>query len=238
MNTPNDRYQGKELDLFEQAVRWKRYFGAKIAPHLRGSVLEVGAGQGGTTVALAPLVSTSWTCLEPDEQLLACIEKKINTGILPGHCTLVQGTINSMSASDQFGSILYIDVLEHIGDDRAELSNAASHLEKGGRIVVLSPAFNLLFSPFDKAVGHHRRYTKKSLEAAIPSNFTCITTCYLDSVGAALSLSNRILLRQRTPSTQQIHFWDNIVVPCSMIIDRVLGHSFGRSILGIWEKNA
>ena len=39
-------YIGQELEIFAQAVNWKRYFARYIAPYIRGDVLEVGAGIG------------------------------------------------------------------------------------------------------------------------------------------------------------------------------------------------
>jgi 2-polyprenyl-3-methyl-5-hydroxy-6-metoxy-1,4-benzoquinol methylase len=44
-----------------------------------------------------------------------------------------------------------IDVLEHIEDDKSELARAVSHLRPGGRLVVLSPANQWLFSEFDRS---------------------------------------------------------------------------------------
>jgi len=39
-------YAGTELELFALAINWKKYLGTQILPHLRGAVLEVGAGTG------------------------------------------------------------------------------------------------------------------------------------------------------------------------------------------------
>ena len=53
-------YQGKELELFEYAENWKRYFASHMKPYLKGSVLEVGAGIGGTTKVLCDATQISW----------------------------------------------------------------------------------------------------------------------------------------------------------------------------------
>ena len=42
-------YVGSELAIFEHAIRWKAYLGDLLAPYLRGEVLEIGAGIGGST---------------------------------------------------------------------------------------------------------------------------------------------------------------------------------------------
>ena len=59
---------------------------------------------------------------------------------LPAPCQDVVGTLAEADLP-RFDSVIYIDVLEHIEDDRAELAAAASHLHLGGHLVVLSPAY-------------------------------------------------------------------------------------------------
>jgi hypothetical protein len=43
------KYCGSELELFSMAINWKRYLAATVSRYVRGSVLEVGAGIGGST---------------------------------------------------------------------------------------------------------------------------------------------------------------------------------------------
>ena len=62
-----------------------------------------------------------------------------------------------------FDSILYINVLEHIEDDRAELLSAYRALPVGGFLLLFVPALPQLYSKFDRSVGHFRRYYKKEL---------------------------------------------------------------------------
>lgn len=56
------------------------------------------------------------------------------------------GTLEALAAL-AFDTIIYIDVLEHIEDDREELNRAASHLRPGGHLIILSPAHQKLFTP-------------------------------------------------------------------------------------------
>src|SRR5262249_21436916 len=129
------------------------------------------------------------------------------------------GTLASLDQTEIFNTILYIDVLEHIKDDSAELARAAEHLAPGGHLVVLSPAHSWLFSRFDQAIGHFRRYTAKALEALTPAKLRVVKSYYLDSVGLLASAANRLLLAQSLPTARQIHCWDNFMVPCSRILD-------------------
>ena len=224
-------YPGLELKLFEQAHNWKSYWSARIAPYVRGAVLEVGAGIGTNTRLLASLDFARWTCLEPDPSLAQQIE-------LPpgGRHDLTLGTIDDLQTGQQFDSILYIDVLEHIAGDGAEMARASARLKPGGALIVLSPAHPYLFTAFDEAIGHYRRYTRATLRHAAPQSLTEVTMTYLDSVGMLASLGNRWLLGQSMPTAQQIGVWDRWMVPPSRITDRLTGGHIGKSILGVWRR--
>ena len=50
--TESFKYQGDELELFQHAKNWKKYFSRQIKPFIKGNVLEVGAGIGATTLLL------------------------------------------------------------------------------------------------------------------------------------------------------------------------------------------
>jgi 2-polyprenyl-3-methyl-5-hydroxy-6-metoxy-1,4-benzoquinol methylase len=232
----DSRYAGSELEVFAHAVNWKAYFRSHIAPYLRGDVAEVGAGIGGTTRVLCDGAQDSWVCLEPDPALA----REIDVRALPSptRCEVVVGDLHSLPADRLFDAILYVDVLEHIEDDRQELFQASAHLKVGGVVVVIAPAHQWLFTPFDAAIGHFRRYDKATLRAAVPAALVEETLIYLDSIGFFASGANRLLLKSAHPTLGQIRLWDTLMVPASRIVDRVLRYSAGRSILGIWRRTS
>ena len=228
---PGFKYAGSELELFEKARNWKAYWRAAIAGFVGGEVLEVGAGIGANTGTLANLDFQRWTCLEPDTALAARI-------VLPagGRHESAVGTITDLPAEARFDAILYIDVLEHIEDDRAELARAASRLKPGGTIIVLAPAHPFLFTPFDAAIGHFRRYTRGSLRAAAPERLRIEKLVYLDAAGMLASAGNRLLLNSSMPTERQILAWDRILVPVSRRIDPLFAGRLGKSVLGVWRN--
>jgi SAM-dependent methyltransferase len=225
-------YAGQELDLFALANNWKRYYSSFFIKDLCGEILEVGAGIGSNTKSFAGQ-NLRWMALEPDPALaarLACaVQGKSSVEV-------INSTLETLPASNQFDAILYLDVLEHISDDRRELELAESHLRLGGKLIVLSPSHEKLFSEFDRAIGHLRRYNKYNLKKIIPSSLRLESLRYLDSVGATLSMTNRFYLKQSYPTKSQILFWDRRIIPLSKIFDRLTGYSIGKSILGIWTK--
>lgn len=226
------QYAGKELDVFAHARRWKAYWASRIRTWIAGDVLEVGAGLGENTAVLQSTAVRSWHCLEPDPGLGA----RLAATVAPlGNCSIGIGTIASVRGR-QFDSIVYIDVLEHIEADRDELAAAAELLRPDGRIVVLSPAFQCLFSEFDAAIGHFRRYNRRSLSACSPAGCRVEAVFYLDCAGLAASLANRLLLRQDNPTLRQIEFWDRVIVPVSRLVDPVIRYTAGKTIVGVWQR--
>ncbi len=125
-------YVGTELDLFAAAVRWKSYVRRQVAAHLGRDVLEVGAGHGGTTRVLCDGTADRWVCLEPDSSLADRLHAAIRDGELPDCCRAKIGTLEDLEDADRFDTILYMDVVEHIADDRAELARAAERLRPAG----------------------------------------------------------------------------------------------------------
>jgi 2-polyprenyl-3-methyl-5-hydroxy-6-metoxy-1,4-benzoquinol methylase len=231
-------YNGKELELFSKASNWKEYFSGFIRPYLKGSILETGAGIGTTTIYLNRSATIlSWMLLEPDPNFCSLLDAAVADKKLPGTCIVQQGDIFSLEEKECFDAIIYIDVLEHIKEDHKEIDQAIKLLKKNGYLIILSPAHQTLYSAFDKAIGHHRRYDTKSLTQVVGAkNMVKVSVRYLDSLGSFLSWGNRMLTRQSYPTSAQIKLWDKFLVPVTRIIDKLVFYTFGRSILGVWRK--
>lgn len=229
-------YVGSELELFAVVHRWKSYWSQRLRPFVVGDVLEVGAGIGSNTPFLDQGGNRRWVTLEPDSRLIAQLRVNIGQADSGRGYEIVCGTVQSLEGIRDFDTIIYIDVLEHIENDREELEAAAALLRPGGRIIVLSPAHQGLFTPFDAAIGHFRRYNRPMLQRISPASLRLEKLWYLDSVGLVLSLANRLLLQQSMPTKAQLRFWDQCVVPVSRILDRCFFNLIGKSIVGIWRR--
>jgi SAM-dependent methyltransferase len=226
------QYPGGELEVFQHACNWKRYWSSLVRPYLGKRVLEVGAGIGGSTPFLRRGNEELWVCLEPDTKLADRLR-----AVSPDGCETVCGTVTDLDANTLFDTIIYADVLEHIADDAVELRNASEHLLPFGHLIVVSPAWSFLFSEFDLSLGHRRRYTTSALIRLTPPETQLVRCIYADSVGLFASLANRLLLRQALPSMREIWFWDTFMVPISRCTDTVLGRRVGKTVISIWRKN-
>jgi len=228
------RYIGEELDLFQHAQNWKRYYADMLRPYVNGRVLDAGCGMGVNAEYLLNEKVSSYTFLEPDGALLDQVLSHVTSAALK-NAERFHGTTSDI-ADRRFDTILYLDVIEHIEDSTSEVRRAYDLLEPGGHLLIVVPAFNFLFSPFDKAIGHYRRYDKVILKDELPKELERVHTRYLDSLGMLMSLGNKLFLKQSEPTLKQVLFWDRHVVPLSKIADKVFFHGFGRSLLSISRK--
>ena len=149
---------------------------------------------------------------------------------------VIAGSLHALAEHSSFDCVLYMDVLEHILDDRDQIHAAARLVRDNGHIVSFSPAHQWLFSEFDKSIGHLRRYNKEHLRSLMPPGWIQVKLVYLDSVGALLSLGNVVGPRQSMPSSWQITIWDRLCIPFSRVMDSVLRGNCGKSVLAIWRK--
>lgn len=60
-------------------------------------------------------------------------------------------------------AIVLLDVIEHLADPEQALRNAAAALRADGSLIVTVPAIPSLMGPWDRMLGHHRRYSRPLL---------------------------------------------------------------------------
>lgn len=230
----NFEYEGKELELFQYATVWKAYWKKYLQPYIKGDVLEVGAGIGFTTKVFSDLNFANWYCLEPDINLLTQLE--INLKGIKKNYKNIHGTLENLDPALKFDCILYIDVIEHIEGHEEEMIKAFDRLKPDGFLLILVPAYNWLFSEFDEAIGHYRRYNKSELKEIIPKELKKINLFYLDSIGVILSSLNKMILKEKSPTKSQILLWDRVIVRLSKLFDKFFFNQFGKSLIGVWQK--
>jgi glycosyltransferase involved in cell wall biosynthesis len=105
-------------------------------------------------------------------------------------------------------SVVCLNVLEHIEDDRRTLADMYEVLEPGGRLVLLVPAFQSLFGTLDVHLRHFRRYEKAELESKIrEAGFAIEDLRFVNRPGIfGWWLNGKLLRRRVLPRSQLLAF--------------------------------
>jgi len=97
--------------------------------------------------------------------------------------------------------VLLMDVIEHVDDDVALLSDYASRAPNGARFLISVPAFQFLWSGHDDFLEHKRRYTRKGLRDVVRrSGLTPMQSNYYFGLVFPLAAATRLVSRWRGPS--------------------------------------
>lgn len=222
-------YEGWELEFFDKALKFRKYQFSLIKNHLKGNVGEIGPGNGIFLEIYKNFVDKI-DLFEPSINFLNILkEKKIDNVNIYNSCFIEKPLF--------YDVLLYLDVLEHIQDDFSELKKSHNSLKVGGKLIVNVPAYQFLFSNFDKDVSHYRRYTKKNfLEVVKPLKFSEIKIKYYDSIGFFLSLISKVIEQDYKKNFgTKIKIWNNLI-PVSKILDVITFHSFGKSLIVVCTK--
>lgn len=128
----------------------------------RPRLLEVGCGNGNVLRALEALFPEAIVVgMDLFEECLEHARARCNCGLVAGDI------LNAPFADGSFDLIGMFDVLEHLADDLRALRALHSLLAPGGAVVLTVPASRALWSSFDQAAGHFRRYEAQDLAARI-----------------------------------------------------------------------
>jgi SAM-dependent methyltransferase len=165
------------------------------------TIWDVGAGTGAMSLRLAR-AGYEVVAVEP---LLAGATAIAKRQIGPVFC----GSLEALHLPDACLPIVGLfDVVEHLGDPSLLLGEVRRVLQPDGVVVVTVPALQALWSSSDESAGHHRRFTRSSLDTLMQANgFEPSTSGY---IFASLVLPAFLLRalpyrlgRRRTPEQQQ-----------------------------------
>ena len=210
------------LDALEQAPRFNLWMYDAIRPYLAGRLAELGAGRGNLSKLLRRHGQLLVTDYRTDylQELCERWEHLDQLHVAPLDLT-APGDYEVLREFKP-DTIVCLNVLEHIEDDRAVLRALSKVLAAGCRMVFLVPFNPRLFSEFDRQIGHFRRYDKGELEGKMTeAGFTVERQFFFNKVGVLAWWVGNKLTGQRTITSWQLKLY-NVLTPIFRRLDRLL----------------
>lgn len=238
--TENVVYVGKDLEAMSFAVNYHEWILDEFRPFLGKKIVEVGAGTGSFSELILRENPETLTLVEPSEMFKALEQNLVQLETetrLYFHQAIFADVRKEIEAQDKPDSIIYVNVLEHVEDDLAELKMIFETLEKNGRCFIFVPALMALYGEFDRKIGHYRRYSKTEIEDKCRSaGFKILKSKYFDFAGIFPWWIKYKLLRSDSLGSGAVSLYDKLVVPLTANLESHLNVPVGKNILIIAEK--
>jgi SAM-dependent methyltransferase len=229
----NDVIGAKTLEVMEGAPAYNNWILEIIRPHLRGKVVELGAGIGTFAKKIADL-GFDVTALDYNAEYL----KKIKTSHPQIHTQLFDAQVAKLpqNLKSKFDTLITLNVLEHLKDDDMAVDNINKMLNENGQLLALVPAFKQAYSGLDKNLGHFRRYDKNGFISLLTRNgFEIQEVRYINPLGLLGWYIAGKIFGQSALKKSQIGLFDILVRPI-LFLEKHIRFSFGISLFVVARK--
>ena len=211
------------LEQLDSSINYNNYLKKRLKSNLKdkSNVLDFGTGLG-TMSSMLKEENIEAKCVEIDRDLKTRLESLGFT---------VKADIGEYT-DGSFSFIYSLNVLEHIEDDFKTLRDMYTKLKPSGVLYLYVPAFNVLYSSFDKKVGHYRRYSKGNLrDLLIKSGFEIKKSEYVDSLGFFAALAYKLLGNKSGDlDSSKVRFYDKFIFPISKKLDFFFSGFLGKNL--------
>jgi 2-polyprenyl-3-methyl-5-hydroxy-6-metoxy-1,4-benzoquinol methylase len=221
------------LSTLEEADNYAEWIYGLIRPHLGAEVLEIGAGHGELTERLQREAHVTATDLSK-----RCVDALGERFDGNEKVEVLQGDVAALATGGRrFDSVVLINVLEHIDDDANALADLRELLKPGGTLCVFVPAFEGLYSDFDRRIGHRRRYRRSQLVSTFDrAGLGVLDARYVNTVGAVAWWMFARQLGQVPTQRWSVNVYDRFAVPIIRNFEAGREPRFGQSLLCIGQR--
>jgi SAM-dependent methyltransferase len=220
-----------EFAALREAVNYRKALVREFSRHLGGTVVEVGAGVGQITSAIAALPNIQEVIgVEPESRFCQEFRK------LHPELKLVEGTFDDVPPGQSCDAIVCVNVLEHIREDSAELAKFRKALAaRRGRLCLFVPARQEIYAPLDKDFGHFRRYAKPQLRRQLEdAGFQVIRLNYFNLIGYFAWWFSFCVRKQRNFDVGAVRLYDRAIFPVGHWFEsNLLRPPFGQSLIAV-----
>jgi SAM-dependent methyltransferase len=231
-------YDGQDLEALADLRAYQDWILHRFRPHLKGKVVEIGAGLGNIASRYADAVE-DLLLVEPAKNLYPRLMKRFeDKPHVRTICALVESLAPVAGAASSIGApfdaALLVNVLEHVVDDVSMLRNVRTILRPEGRLLIFVPALPWLYGILDKNVGHERRYTLSGLIQRVEqAGFIVETIRYFDFPGVLPWFIAGRVSRSRRFSDRAAKIYDRLIVPIARAAEKYIKPPIGKNLLCI-----
>ncbi|MGH9719083.1 MAG: glycosyltransferase [Bryobacteraceae bacterium] len=200
------------LHALASAPRFNRWLADTVRPYVGERVLEIGAGIGNLTYALAPR-RKCYIATDVDGEHLARLGSRFQhrPNLAVRRCD-VEVPADFVGLEESVDSVVCLNVLEHVEDDMQGLRNIHTALKPGGRAIILVPHGQEIFGSLDVALGHHRRYSREELQSKVErAGFRLEKILDFNRISRPPWYVSGRLLKRTTLSPAQMKLFDRFV---------------------------
>jgi len=237
---PADATGMSTLKSMRSADRLNAWIFMMIRPYMAGRILEVGSGIGNISSQLVRH-GISLTLSDYSDEYCSYLKKRFSSE------PLIDAVIKIDLADKDFGRtyarllgsfdrVFALNVIEHIQDDGLAIANCHSLLARGGQLILLMPAYQFLYNDYDRQLGHYRRYSRRSMESLLSTQFAVVRTWYYNLGGIIGWFVFGTIFRGKQIKGWQMRAY-NALVGLFRLVDKAVFNRVGLSVLGVGKKD-
>ena len=224
------------LEVISRADKFNKWMYDTILPFCHGNILEIGSGIGNIS-RLFIENGYSITLSDTDEFYFDQLKKKFKETKIASIDLVDENFTSKYNHLFQgFDTLIFLNVLEHINNDRLAIENCKQFLKPGGSLVILVPAYSFLYSQMDKELHHYRRYTAKKLSALVSEKkFIIKKVFYFNALGIFAWIYGKVFKLNTIPLKNMKLFSE--LVPIAKLVDKILFRKTGLSVILVAQKD-
>lgn len=207
----DDRWGQNILHQLDKATRFNEWMADAVRPSLGDRVLEIGAGIGNLSAKLCQ--RDAYYASDSDKLYCLHLERRFagRPSVSVVQLDLSRGA-DFKPLQGALDTVVCLNVLEHLEDDKGALKNILSALAPGGKLVLLVPHLPWAYGSIDALAGHKRRYTRAGLAALLrEAGFADSTISDFNRVSLPAWLWNGKVLKRETFGRVQLKLFDSFV---------------------------
>lgn len=173
----------ENLRQWDKIPQYSKWMFRQYSDYIGRRVLDVGAGVG---TMMEYYIDDKELVVGIDifEDQITLLKQRFDDKNLKAFCYDIMVDDLTELKKYHFDTVICINVLEHLYDDHLAIGRMNELIDEGGKIIIIVPAFQKLFSHMDTNAGHYRRYDRGRLvQLGKENNLKIIQNKYFNILG-------------------------------------------------------